>query len=92
MVKNSYFYKKLTHLEINDFTNYTSTTTYFTNFGCILFGLNNFYFNPLATVFVFSVLDQKKIQNQMREGDKKKHLRKKTFKLFSEKLLRATKE
>ena len=28
-------------------------------------------------MFIFSVLDQKKIQNLMREGCKKKHLRKK---------------
>ena len=38
-------------------------------------------------MFNFSVLDQKKIQNLMREGGKK-HLRKKTLNLFWEKLMR----
>ena len=37
-------------------------------------------------MFNFSVLDQKKTQNLMREGGKKKHLRKKTLNLFLEKL------
>ena len=60
-----------------------------------------------ATVFYFSVLDQKKNQNLMREVGKKKHLKKniqpifgkvnegdqikKTLDRFLEKLMRATK-
>ena len=39
-----------------------------------------------AIVFYFSVLDQKKIQNLMREGGKK-HLRNKTLNLFLKNLM-----
>ena len=43
-------------------------------------------------MFHFSVLDQKKIQNLMREGGKKENLQKKTLNLFLERLMRATKK
>ena len=39
-------------------------------------------------MFNFSVLDQKKIKNLMREGCKKKHLRKKNTEPIFEKLMR----
>ena len=44
-----------------------------------------FFVFPKATVFYFSVLDKKKIQNLMKEGGKKKHLRKKNIQRIFEK-------
>ena len=41
-------------------------------------------------MFHFSVLDQKKIQNLMKEGGKKNIYEKKTLNLFWEKVMRAT--
>ena len=51
---------------------------------------NQCFIDIKATMFNLSVLDQKKIQNLMREYGKKTFKKKTTLSLFVEKLMRAT--